>query len=156
MTFCWWADDCPLIVVLGSSLPSSTTKKRCQSWTPSDKTFWIRACNHIMHLNCHNLIDGENTFGGSDVSENCWRSHKALTTATIIYRITVTFSKWSFEQSVWSPEGGQVIELYLIQILKLSDLNISYDDWHTRFANWIMIINLGQLPFIVVFSILNH
>ena len=43
MAFRWWTDDGPLIVVFGSSLPSSITKKRCQSWTPSDKTFWIRA-----------------------------------------------------------------------------------------------------------------
>ena len=35
MEFRWRADG-------GSSLPSST-KKSCQSWTPSDKTFWIRA-----------------------------------------------------------------------------------------------------------------
>ena len=39
-------DDCPLIVVFGSFLPSSTQKKgggsKLQSWTPSDKTFWIR------------------------------------------------------------------------------------------------------------------
>ena len=38
MAFCWQADDGPLIVAFGSSLPKS--KKR-QSWTPSDKTFWI-------------------------------------------------------------------------------------------------------------------
>ena len=49
MAFRWRADDGPLMVVLGSSLPSSTKKKqkkkkRCQSWIPSDKTFWYRAC----------------------------------------------------------------------------------------------------------------
>ena len=46
-TFRWRADDGPLIVVLGSSLPLQIKKykiKRCQSWTPSDKTFRIRAC----------------------------------------------------------------------------------------------------------------
>ena len=32
MAFCWRADDDPLIVVFGSSLPSSTKK----SWNPSD------------------------------------------------------------------------------------------------------------------------
>ena len=39
-------DDGPLyiIVVLGPSLPSSTKKRsKRQSWTPSDKTLWIRA-----------------------------------------------------------------------------------------------------------------
>ena len=41
--FRWRADDGPLKVVLGSSLPLSTIKKSCQSWTLSDKTFWIRA-----------------------------------------------------------------------------------------------------------------
>ena len=52
-TFRWRAGDGPLIVVLGSSLPSSTknkTKKRCQSWTPSDKTFWIHACSVLCLL----------------------------------------------------------------------------------------------------------
>ena len=33
--------DGPLIVVFGSFLPSSNRKKRRQSWTPSDKFFWI-------------------------------------------------------------------------------------------------------------------
>ena len=50
MAFCWWADDGPLLVVFGSSLPSSSTKntqKCCQSWTPSYKTFWIRACRTL-------------------------------------------------------------------------------------------------------------
>ena len=42
MAFRWRADDGPLLVVFGSSL-LSTKKKRCQSWTPSDKSFWIRA-----------------------------------------------------------------------------------------------------------------
>ena len=44
MVFHWRAYDGPLIVVPGSSLPSSTKKttKKRQSWTPSDKTFWIR------------------------------------------------------------------------------------------------------------------
>ena len=37
MAFCWRADDDPFIVVLESSL--IIQKKRCQSWTPSDKTF---------------------------------------------------------------------------------------------------------------------
>ena len=38
------ADDGPLIVVFGSSHPSSTTlKKEHLSWAPSDKIFWIRA-----------------------------------------------------------------------------------------------------------------
>ena len=55
----------PSSAVLGSSLPSSTkkdetlskfdpyVKKSCQSWTPSDKTFWIRTwCGnaHLMHI----------------------------------------------------------------------------------------------------------
>ena len=46
MTFRWRTDDGPFIVVFGSSIPSSTKKKveRYQIWTPSDKTFWTRAC----------------------------------------------------------------------------------------------------------------
>ena len=40
----WRAVNGTLIVVFGSSLPSSIKKKTCQSWTPSDKTLWIRAC----------------------------------------------------------------------------------------------------------------
>ena len=35
MAFRWRADDGPLLVVFGSSLPSST--KKPLSWTPSDK-----------------------------------------------------------------------------------------------------------------------
>ena len=41
LTFRWRADDGPLLVLFGSSLISS---KRCQSWTPSGKTFWISPC----------------------------------------------------------------------------------------------------------------
>ena len=46
MAFRWRADDGPLIVAFGSTLPHQviTIKKRYQSWTPSDKSFWIRAC----------------------------------------------------------------------------------------------------------------
>ena len=58
MTFRWRGDGGPLLVVFGYSSSSSTKnnndkkkkkkknpkKQRCQSWTPSDKTFWIRAC----------------------------------------------------------------------------------------------------------------
>ena len=43
---CLLVDVGPLMVVFGSSLPSSIKKKnkkqRCQSLTPSGKTFWIR------------------------------------------------------------------------------------------------------------------
>ena len=42
MAFRWRADDGSLIVYLDP--PSShQQKKSCQNWTPSDKTFWIRA-----------------------------------------------------------------------------------------------------------------
>ena len=41
--FRWRADDGPFIVIFGSSIPSSTGKKRYQNVDPSDKTFWIRA-----------------------------------------------------------------------------------------------------------------
>ena len=45
MAFRSRADDGLLIAVYGFSLPLSLKKKtRCKSWTPSDKTFWIRAC----------------------------------------------------------------------------------------------------------------
>ena len=53
MAFPWLANDVPLLLVFGSYLPSSTTRKPKQNthkktvvkvWTPSDKTFWIRAC----------------------------------------------------------------------------------------------------------------
>ena len=43
------ANDGPLIVVFGSSLPL-LTKKTCQSWTPSDKIFLIRARNSSFFL----------------------------------------------------------------------------------------------------------
>ena len=39
MAFRWRANDGPIKAVFGSSIPASTTKV----WTPSDKTFWIRA-----------------------------------------------------------------------------------------------------------------
>ena len=47
MAFRWRADDGPLLVVFESSSFSSTKQKekRYQIWTPSDKTFRIRACN---------------------------------------------------------------------------------------------------------------
>ena len=45
MAFRWRVDDDPLLVVIGSFLPSSTKRKEgCQSWSPSDRNFWIRAC----------------------------------------------------------------------------------------------------------------
>ena len=47
MAFRWWANDGPLLVVFGSSLPSSLKKKH-QSWTPCGKIFWIRTCIHIV------------------------------------------------------------------------------------------------------------
>ena len=43
MAFRWRAGDGPLLVVFGFSLPLKTLSD-VQSWTPSDKTFWIRAC----------------------------------------------------------------------------------------------------------------
>ena len=61
MAFRWLANDGQLLVGFGSSPPPQKKKKnrkqiknkikkqkrktkRCQSWTPSGKTFWIRAC----------------------------------------------------------------------------------------------------------------
>ena len=44
IAFCWRADDGPFIMIFGSSIPSSTKTNKFQIWTPSDKTFWIRAC----------------------------------------------------------------------------------------------------------------
>ena len=41
-------NDGPLIVVFGSFLPHQTKKKLCQSWIPTDKTFWIRACGQLI------------------------------------------------------------------------------------------------------------
>ena len=52
LKFRWQADDGPFIVVFGSSIPSST-KKIHQIWTPSDKTFWIRACNCTFNKETH-------------------------------------------------------------------------------------------------------
>ena len=37
MAFRWQTDDVPLIVVFGSSLPSTTKKKHCQKWIPLSK-----------------------------------------------------------------------------------------------------------------------
>ena len=44
MAFRWRADNCPLIAVFGSSLPSSPKKINSKL----DKTFWIRACLNIV------------------------------------------------------------------------------------------------------------
>ena len=65
MVFRWRPNDGPLIVVYGSF--SHQLKKRYQSWTPSDKTVWIRAWTcvldsdhevkvHIFLLHVYNLI----------------------------------------------------------------------------------------------------
>ena len=46
MAFRWRADDGTFVAVFRSCIPSSTKiiiKKSYQMWTPSDKTFWIRA-----------------------------------------------------------------------------------------------------------------
>ena len=39
----WQADDGMILVVFGS------TKKKCQGWNPSEKTFWIRTCFLCTH-----------------------------------------------------------------------------------------------------------
>ena len=41
-TFCWRADDGPLLVVFGSTLPPKNPSEL--HWTPSDKPFWILTC----------------------------------------------------------------------------------------------------------------
>ena len=50
----------------------SLTKKGCQNWTPSDKTFWIRAC-----LNAHAKLSLEDRY--AHVLALCGRSAEALT-----------------------------------------------------------------------------
>ena len=60
------ADGGPFIVVFGSLSPNQL--KKSQSWTPSDKTFWIRACNlfssffpnGFFHISSYILKDFEN------------------------------------------------------------------------------------------------
>ena len=42
----WRADDGPLKAVFGSGIPHQLKKQL--SWTPSDKTFWIRACHGLV------------------------------------------------------------------------------------------------------------
>ena len=45
MAFRWRANDGPLLVLIGSSLPLSPHKKNhCQSWTSSGKSFFIPPC----------------------------------------------------------------------------------------------------------------
>ena len=79
MAFRWRADDGPLKVGLGSSLPPSPINfknKRCQSWIPFDKTFWIRgrqfnfnrAGSHALHA----CADPEHFVrGGSERGPKC-------------------------------------------------------------------------------------
>ena len=45
IAFCWRAEDGPLIVVFGSSLPSIKKKNAVKVGPLSDKTVWIWACN---------------------------------------------------------------------------------------------------------------
>ena len=47
MPFRWRGDDGRFWWYMDPLVPhqqKKKKKKRCQSWTPSDKTFWIRAC----------------------------------------------------------------------------------------------------------------
>ena len=41
MAFRWRANDGRLLVVFGSPTTNKNQKKKRQSWTPSEKTFWI-------------------------------------------------------------------------------------------------------------------
>ena len=58
MAFRWRANDGPLLVLFRFSLHSykeekkKRKKKRCQSWTPSGKIFWIRAWKDIFKCSC--------------------------------------------------------------------------------------------------------
>ena len=59
MAFRWRADDDPLIVVLGSSLPSSTkkTKKKLyQNWTPLTE---LSGSAHRDFVICQHALCGE-------------------------------------------------------------------------------------------------
>ena len=75
-----WCFACGLIMAhfkwYKSPLPSSTKtkkkKKRCQTWTPSDKTFWIPAWSYLVanpgdRLSCEWVVGGwaKNPFLGS-------------------------------------------------------------------------------------------
>ena len=53
MAFRWWTDDSGILI-----LPPliKLKKKRCQSWTPSDKIFWIRARRNNLFV--HKEING--------------------------------------------------------------------------------------------------
>ena len=113
MTFRWWADDGPLIVVLGSTLPSSTKKrkkkkKRSQSWTHSEKTFWIRACVIVPfpgHAYLFLFVLFLKVLPKSWIITYYQRSlfHSALTLCTLsnvycLYYQLLTFSKLSFQK----------------------------------------------------------
>ena len=56
MVFRWRADDGQLIMVLGSSHPSSIKKIPCQSWIHSDKTFCTWACKFHLQTPEANII----------------------------------------------------------------------------------------------------
>ena len=51
MAFRWLADDGSYLVVFGplAHYLKKPPKKRCWSWTPSGKTFWIRAWTLIIN-----------------------------------------------------------------------------------------------------------
>ena len=56
MAFHWRTDDGPLLVVLGSSLPSST-KKRCQSWTSLKKLSGSAHAGPTVLSFCHDWFE---------------------------------------------------------------------------------------------------
>ena len=47
----WPADSVTWIPLLSSTKKGKRKKKCFQSWNPSDKTFWIRACNLYLKIN---------------------------------------------------------------------------------------------------------
>ena len=76
MAFRWRADDGPLKVGLGSSLPSSTLKNiRCQSWILSDKNFLDPHMNYVRRQFNFNQAGSHLLHACAPVHTYCMHAH---------------------------------------------------------------------------------
>ena len=115
MTFRWWTDYVPLIVVFVWIL---SLLKTMSSLTLSDKTFWIRACTtHLMDETTHEEINHYLRTLSSDTSLSsrkletsiCCCLHHRPTSLTVIR------PSWSTSRSLHSNWSRirQISELYI-------------------------------------------
>ena len=76
MALRWRADDGPLICELGSSLSSSTKKKRCHSWSPSAHAFAaFLTKNHTLSI-IHFKVKMQSAYGHCSLSTRQPKRHQ--------------------------------------------------------------------------------